>query len=557
MSLIIIDVGSDSIKYAQPKISINEISEFIMNKKEHYSNLDDNQNDLNIVVLNHENDIFYNDTITPKDNESNDVSIKERKEVTNKKNQSENYRNNLINQLNPNNIFDNDCFMKTVPTILFNNNMEKLLLNKNFDVNNSIMNIIKKTNNSNFLDLENDFFSNKCEFNLSSLKLDNEFIYSGVINDFEKWENVLDFVGNDYNKDKYSKDYFNSNPVLLTQKSLDFYTLQSQTQNQYEILFEKKMCPIALIASQALMILLSFNQLTGIVVDIGESGTTISVIVEGITQYNNSIHLPFMSGRMLNIFSILNSREENNKLKGEINLKIVQDEILDNKYTDLFANKQINKFNLCPVFSYTECFKLILNPSYTIKNRTQLQTLNGCTVKENITFLNGLIRSCEENFGSETFFDNLSNKDFNNIIMNYRDNNGIEASVLSHNSKLMKNLNNLINGNFKQLNLAHYIYTTVSKAININPNYESQLINVYFSGGILNNLELQSLIKSDINLVSKNDSNLKLHFPSSNAHISYYKGFNFMSKLNNYQNIFLSQKDYYEYGSEHLSFNYI
>lgn len=150
MSLIIIDVGSDSIKYAQPKISINEISEFIMNKKEHYSNLDDNQNDLNIVVLNHENDIFYNDTITPKDNESNDVSIKERKEVTNKKNLSENYRNNLINQLNPNNIFDNDCFMKTVPTILFNNNMEKLLLNKNFDVNNSIMNIIKKTNNSNF-----------------------------------------------------------------------------------------------------------------------------------------------------------------------------------------------------------------------------------------------------------------------------------------------------------------------------------------------------------------------------------------------------------------------
>lgn len=553
MSLIILDVGSDTIKYSQPKMNINEISEFLGSQKSNYSNEENDDVNIDITPYDRGDEIVFN---ADKNNNYNDnVNTKFRKNEKTIKNKLNKDQQDFLSQLNPNNIFENNCFLKTVPTILFNNNIEKLLFNKNFEIENTIKGLLSNTSGGNFIDLESDFFSSKCDFNLSSLKLDNELIYSGVINDFNKWENIIDFIGSDFSKNKYNKELLNSNPLLITQKTLDFYTLQSQTQKQYEILFEKKMCPFSLITSQALMILLSFNQLTGIVVDIGESGTTISVVVDGITQYNNSIHLPIMSGRMMNIYSILNSRDENSKLVSDYNLKVTQEEILNSKYQD--NKSKTNPYMMNSIFSYTECFKLLLNPKYTIKNKTELKRLNGTCIKENINYLNKFVHSYEENSDIEAFFDKLSNTDFNSIILNYRENNCIESSALTFNNKLMRNINNLQNGYFKQLNLVYHIYSVIGKAISLNPDYETQLMNVYFSGGVLNNKELVEIIKADFNFFSKNDNNIKLNFSINDPQTSSFKGFNFMSKLNNYENIFVSQKDYYEYGSEHLSFNYI
>jgi actin-related protein len=91
--------------------------------------------------------------------------------------------------------------------------------------------------------------------------------------------------------------------------------LFSQNKKVLEILFEEYKCPQLLICSQALINLISFNQTSGTVVDLGESGTQISSIIDGYTQYYDSVYNSFLSGRNLNLlyyYEKFNTNKKNN-----------------------------------------------------------------------------------------------------------------------------------------------------------------------------------------------------------------------------------------------------
>jgi len=86
--------------------------------------------------------------------------------------------------------------------------------------------------------------------------------------------------------------------------------------------------------------------------------------------------------------------------------------------------------------------------------------------------------------------------------------------------------------------------------------------NVYFCGGVLNTPYLTKWIKDNFaEMVSGEDKELiKYNFSSSmiNDNIySFYKGANFLSKLDSLDSIMISRQDYYEKGKEKLCFNFI
>ncbi len=80
-----------------------------------------------------------------------------------------------------------------------------------------------------------------------------------------------------------------------------------------DILFEEYKCPLLLICSQALLNLFSFNQLSGTVVDLGESGTQISSVIDGYTQYNDCIYDSFLSGRNMNLLFYYEKMKNSNR----------------------------------------------------------------------------------------------------------------------------------------------------------------------------------------------------------------------------------------------------
>jgi len=260
------------------------------------------------------------------------------------------------NFINPNTIFDISEFCHSFPTILGNFTNESFQFstffrkNRTNDFKGKLTKLLQDTanppsslSNSNDLQKIKPIFNfNKEKFNAkNTLKFPSDIIFNGEIQDFTGWSNIIERIGEfGYNKHRFADELFSNTPIILTQHALNPEILFSQNEKVLEILFEEYKCPQLLICSQALINLLSFNQTSGTVVDLGESGTQISSIIDGYTQYNDSVYNSFLSGRNLNMlyyYEKFNNNNNNNIENGKDDFKDLKEFSVG--YLDYFSAK--------------------------------------------------------------------------------------------------------------------------------------------------------------------------------------------------------------------------
>lgn len=217
------------------------------------------------------------------------------------------------------------------------------------------------------------FDFNKHKFDSEKhLMFPSDIIFNGEVQDFSGWSNIIQRIGEfGNNKHRFAEDLYSHTPIILTQSAINPEILFSQNEKILEILFEEYKCPRLLICSQALINLLSFNQSSGTVVDLGESGTQISTVIDGYTQYNDSIYNSFLSGRYLNLIYYYEKyfTGANNDSNKDMNKK--KEIILDDfylSYLDYFnaKNQREKQSNLA---FYEKYFEICYN-NYDDYNQT-------------------------------------------------------------------------------------------------------------------------------------------------------------------------------------------
>lgn len=648
--LVVIDVGTDRTKYTQPFISTYIISNMIKERLKNNSVSIDNYNAVledqylgntvdNLEILESGNSESTNNILDPI---SKTISVNkfigklknfrnesDQKNITNRRANSTigreesilgntptpygvDYESDSLFDVNPNTIFDVDFFIKSFPTILSSIKVDSYKKNitdfKDLYSYYTIPTLISKLqqSNNNIISSNNNFFSyefygEKVNYEIGSNRFPFETIYSGIVYDYQGWRNIIDSIGQSQLGLKYYNSGFSETPVILTQNSLKFDQLQRQVRMQYEVLFEDFKCPYIMICSQALMNLYSYNQHSGIVVDIGESGTSISTIVNGFTQYDNSIYIPFISGRSITSMMALCKKNESNisnKVllndyeifeqynidytqyleskfikESDLNQAYVPGKDLQNKLTKIY-NTEVNfhKMSLTPyLIFYPEIFKTIINRKVNQINvdntasKVIKQMFNSKDLKLSsnrfIDNFNKIASFLIPEKGLNVFespknkFDNYLPNDFSEkLIWPYRENECVEKDILITETNMLNS--NYLSENFKLLGLSHILVSHIQKITKMNADYSSQLQNVYFTGGVLKTPFIKKLIKDDLEstLIKKN---INIHFPDKDPQYNFYKGANFFSKLPELENVMVSRKDYFEYGSEQLSYNYI
>jgi len=233
--------------------------------------------------------------------------------------------------LNPNTIFELDIFVDSIPTIIassLNNNKENsyyitkyLEQMKISDPNESkiknyelfyekLRNEFNNDPNLN-IDLSLLYKSNLSGNNLNQQQIISDFgkfenidlFWGGLIrsSEMENWKDVISTVGKmKLQNHNFLNKSLSETPIILTQKALPYDILKDQNMKIFEILFEEYKCPYAMISSLGVLNAYSQNLDSGIIIDMGESGTNITVVKDGFTMYNDSIFLPFLSGRNIN-----------------------------------------------------------------------------------------------------------------------------------------------------------------------------------------------------------------------------------------------------------------
>jgi hypothetical protein len=148
-----------------------------------------------------------------------------------------------------------------------------------------------------------DFFEKREDDYLTKNRMFNqEIIFNGIIQDFDGWRNLIERVGEfGYNQKKFNEDLFSNTPVVLTQSAINTEYLFEQNEKIIETMFETYKTPYLLLMSQASLNIMGNNKLNGFVVDMGESGTQFTSVIEGFTQYHDSYFNTMLSGRNLNI----------------------------------------------------------------------------------------------------------------------------------------------------------------------------------------------------------------------------------------------------------------
>lgn len=560
-SPLVIDVGSDSVKFAQPHLDTYAISSNIHKSKKIGNNLINNS--------------------TPMDNYGTPHNTPNTEEL-----------------INSNTIFDYNLFTDSFPTMLGmlnspsddNDNFEKLKrLSKSGDLN-KIIELPEMSKYDNIISCLFDPYVNE-----KDLKFDYEPIWGGRINNFDVWSNIIERVGEiKYKKYNFIKSLYSDTPVIITQHALGFEDLKNQVKKIYEIMFEQYKCPYLLLCSQAMLNLFSHNLLSGLVVDMGESGTHISTVINGYTNYDKTISSSFLSGRNVTALMALYSTnmsqrkiytdEVNNvfqiDLKTYLKMKSIKE---SKKFGCIFpdANIQndietieifdqnikqthISSFNY--LYTFPEIYRTVLSTvNYTdlvnpAHKGTQLSSIDLLkNLQSTISFILYGNKDYKK-FSYRDTFDHFDVKKFEErMVLPY-----LHQTVDTVQKTLIIRDNSFANKEelvkFRQFSLTHLIISQLEKHAGGDSLNSDKYLNIVFAGGQLNTPNLTTLIEKDFDslLLRTSNEGLKLHFSDKVDHsINFYKGANYLSKIEDLDNIMISRQEFYECGSEYLTFNYI
>ena len=649
---MVIDIGSDKVKFSQAVLNTYSISKKIRSdhkkdeelKKEKQKEIEEGEEYLRKKQKEDEkiNKVFgkmKNNILKSKHDklESNDNLKIVEDPKTPLKNTTTN--NTILTpedflenfNLNSNSVFDYNLFMDSFPTILglINNDSE------DSDYFNKLRRFFNSDDFHQILKLPeiSGYANNKIKFSFDFLgsKVDHksntfgyEPIWSGKINTdhIENWKNLMERVGElKFKKFKFLNQLYTETPLILTQHTLPFQNLKEQVKKIYEIVFEEYKCPYVLITSQAMLNLFSHNLNSGIVVDMGESGTSISTVKNGFTQYSNSIISPFLSGR--NITSILALYLKNKKyqklndamknkigfeslinlkeLESQSNLNKMEQSFFDITLADYFEakflkesnppfmcythqlfggelgsiekydmnyknyainTKEISTFNY--LYSFPELYKWVFSSKKYINSNLSLsvpQTFFS-NLQATISFITN---SKADKFNERMTFNNFSTRDFEKSNIHpylTQDFDSIEKRLLTFDLNFVKKEELT---KFRFGSLTHLIFQEMEKLISADTLNSNKYTNVIFTGGVLNTFNFSSVLEQDFYslLFETGKEDIKFNFMKNingNRHdhsMDFYKGANYLSKINDLDQIMISRKEFYDFGADYLCYNYI
>jgi len=473
-----------------------------------------------------------------------------------------NYENNLENSksnlqsieneiINANSIFDNQDSMKIIKTLNF--------IPKEEIDNNETIKVDFSLDDSN----DKEIFSSLNE--KDKLKFSFEPFYNGNLlknGNIESWGKIIKKIGKlEYGEDKFESEQYSEIPLIIALDPLQNEEMYKQVSEIYSYCFEKLNASYILICSQAMLNLFGHNLLNGIVVDIGESNTTIIPIKDGFACYDKSVKSNFLSGRTITALmnKIDNEKsdylkfldyEKYNEMKNDNDIMKYWDLNYPNDFGD---DDDVSKFHfghLNYLFSYPELFRCLYREDFGINN-DEIKS----SIKDGI-----------ENYDGTNFI-NLEDIIKNKKKINYSEfENELTSFYNKKNKNSLEKILNEYNGNyisgdelikFRQFSLSHRIISKLEDYVNEDSNNGFKYSNIIFAGGVLNTPGLTNIIQKDIDSLILN-SKITVHLPLSNdACCSMFKGANYISKLDNLESIMVSRQDYLEIGKDNLCYNYI
>jgi actin-related protein len=379
---------------------------------------------------------------------------------------------------------------------------------------------------------------------------DGETMWGGKIINESYWKKILEIIGEmTCNKYNFLESRFSEVPLVFTQHSLQFNELKYQNPQIFETAFEEMQAPFVLICSQAMLNLFSYNHTSGIVVDLGESGTQITPVLQGYTDYNNSIHSDIMSARNVSMLLADHYRVVE-KQKESLNISNY-DEFFQAKYLKesldfTFDKNNTNKAHcLSYLYSYPQVFKYLFKDSTSASFATSLDDL------WNFVYQDKLFLKPNHKFNSSK-----SEKDFlNNILQS--NNQSIEKKILTTGNEIF-NLGFL--GNFQKLSTIHMAIWTIERLITENLHSFEDKPRLFFAGGMMNSKGLKEIFQKEFEQIlgyAIETNPVEICFSQSNYQTLFAKGAQTVSNLDKLGQLMISKQDYHENGKDNLAFNYI
>ena len=404
-----------------------------------------------------------------------------------------------------------------------------------------------------------------------------EPIFSGLYNDnFSSFETILNNIGNKIYKEKYfTNEKFKETPLIITQESLPLKILGKQVSKIYEILFENFETNYAILCSNAMLNLFSHNISNGIVVDLGESKTSITPIKNGFALYDNAIRSNFLSGRMMiNYINQIKNNDDNNITS--INLKDYlecrNELIMVDKNEEEYIFDIKNFLHIPYMYSFPEVFKFIYRKDFMITHNQIRDFINSSNKEENKIKNDESESSLHENeinnFNDREYIDVNINNNLTKVKyldFDYKINTIYSQADPKKNieKKIFESSNNFVNkeelSKFRQFSLSHMICSQIERFANYDMNNIEIFNNIVFTGGILNIKNIKKILSEDLkSLITDNNDKIKIYFPDiSDSALGIYKGCNYISKLDNLKDLLITRDLYNEVGYENLCYNYI
>lgn len=426
-----------------------------------------------------------------------------------------------------------------------NSNESNIDPNKEFDKYSHV-----KTFETNVCNSESELKS-ECTFKYKKTfvlreKQKNYFLNEGLFADdimkwSEFWEDKIKKIQNDIGEND-----FNETPLIIMHDSVNSEKFQEKVKKMYDILFNKFHAQYVMICSSAMVNLFSYNITDGIVVDLGDSKTSITSVRDGFTKYSNNIHVPLLSGRTITAVAAI---QKKNKDFTDTTIDYESYNCEEKEKIHSYDNSYKNKDNLFGclnyLYLYPEEFRSIFQK--TKSNNSFLYFLNDLQTydeEKRNRMISAKYKSKQIlSFGRNDSFLLEEKKDAYDDMF-------IENSLNGEN-KLIKE-NALSYG--RQYSLSHLI------ANQIKMEYGEEMkrdVDIVFCGGVLETPDIIEMIKNDLNS-SIEMENIHLHFPDTKkAHVAFTKGANYLSKLTGIENLMISKSDFNELGEEKMCFNYV